>query len=47
MAAGTRVVEYSILAFPRHTDAHRGAAVCIQVTTNSTYSKPTNDQIPV
>ena len=25
----------------------RGAAVCIQVTTNASYSKPTNDQIPV
>ena len=25
----------------------RGAAVCIQVTTNGSYSKPTNDQIPV
>ena len=25
----------------------RDAAVCIQVTTNASYSKPTNDQIPV
>ena len=25
----------------------RGAAVCIQVTTSSTYTKPSNDQIPV